>query len=73
VIVSVPANDKEPAHEHADLRYVLATDEPASATPENESAPLRWLTVPEALALTAEDNVAALIRRVGKQLEQRRR
>lgn len=69
VIVSVPANDREPAHEHGDLRYVLATDRPEEARPEDDVAELRWLTVPEALALTGEDNVAELIRRVGELFE----
>lgn len=69
VIVSVPANETEPAHEHGDLRYVLATDQPEAATPENETAALRWLSVDEAVALTDEPNVADLLRRVGKLFE----
>src|SRR5581483_5879151 len=34
VIVPVPASATEPAHEHADVRFVLATDTPDQARPE---------------------------------------
>ena len=44
-IVSVPANSKEPAHQHADLRFILATGHPDEARPETPGNPLRWLTV----------------------------
>ena len=43
VIVGVPAAGAEPAHEHADLRFVLATRAPGTAQAENPDAPLRWL------------------------------
>src|SRR5262245_39423110 len=49
-IVRVPGNDVEPAHEHADVRFLLATGDPSAAQAESPDAPLRWLTVPEALA-----------------------
>jgi 8-oxo-dGTP pyrophosphatase MutT (NUDIX family) len=64
VIVSVPAGKGEPAHEHADLRYVLATGDPDSARPENAGAPLRWLMPGEALGLTSEANLRETISRV---------
>jgi 8-oxo-dGTP pyrophosphatase MutT (NUDIX family) len=64
VIVPVPANEREPDHEHADLRFVLATNTPEAAEPENLSGQLRWLSIPEALALTSEDNVRESLRRV---------
>jgi 8-oxo-dGTP pyrophosphatase MutT (NUDIX family) len=64
VIVPVPANDREPDHEHADLRFVLATNTPAAAEPEDVSGQLRWLSIPEALALTSEHNVRESLRRI---------
>ena len=64
VIVSVPAGKGEPAHEHADLRYVLATGAPQDARPENPGAPLRWLTPEHALAATSEPNLRETIRRI---------
>ncbi len=64
VVVPVPASPREPAHEHADVRYVLATDEPSSARPERPDAPLRWLSFAEARALTTEDNLRETLDRV---------
>ena len=56
-VVPVPAKGDDPAHEHADLRYVLATESPDEARPEKPEAPLRWLSRSEALAVTSEANV----------------
>jgi 8-oxo-dGTP pyrophosphatase MutT (NUDIX family) len=66
VAVPVPAGKGEPAHEHLDLRYLLATDRPEDARPENPTAELRWLTVPEALDLVSEENLRVLLRRVDR-------
>ena len=67
-VVPVPAKGAEPAHEHADLRFVLATSDPAAARPERESAPLRWLTMDEARTVTAEDNLRETLDRVARRL-----
>jgi 8-oxo-dGTP pyrophosphatase MutT (NUDIX family) len=64
VIVAVPAKGNDPAHEHADLRYALATESPARARPERAGAPLRWLTFAAARELTTEDNLRETLRRV---------
>jgi len=63
-VVSVPASAREPAHEHADLRFVLATATPDEARPEKPTAPLRWLTLPEALEIVAEENLRETLARV---------
>jgi 8-oxo-dGTP pyrophosphatase MutT (NUDIX family) len=63
-VVPVPANQKEPAHEHADLRFVLATHTPDAARPETPDAPLRWLSLPAACELTSQDNLRTALRRV---------
>jgi 8-oxo-dGTP pyrophosphatase MutT (NUDIX family) len=66
-VVPVPASTAEPAHEHADLRFLLATRDPAAATAESPDAPLRWVSPAEALTLTTEDNLRdflALVQRV---------
>jgi 8-oxo-dGTP pyrophosphatase MutT (NUDIX family) len=63
VIVPVPARGDEPAHHHGDVRYLLATDRPDDAAPEDAVAALRWLTMEEAIAVTAEDNVRTTLRR----------
>ena len=64
VIVAVPAGKGEPAHEHADLRFVLATRTPEAARPENPDAPLRWLTAEQAREFTAEANLRETLDRV---------
>ncbi|MFE4538471.1 NUDIX hydrolase [Streptomyces scopuliridis] len=64
VIVPVAAGAGEPAHEHADLRFVLATADPDAARPENPDAPLRWMTPAEAREATSEENVREALRRV---------
>ena len=56
VLCDVPASATEPAHEHADLRYFLATGQPDAVRPENEQSPLRWLTIGEALAAAEGNN-----------------
>jgi 8-oxo-dGTP pyrophosphatase MutT (NUDIX family) len=68
VAVPVPPGKGEPAHEHLDLRFVLATDTPDAARPEKPSAELRWLTPAEAAGLTREENLRVLVRRVGELL-----
>jgi 8-oxo-dGTP pyrophosphatase MutT (NUDIX family) len=62
-IVPVNAKGDEPAHEHADLRFVLATAEPGAVRPEKPNAPLRWLTVAQAHEAT-EPNVREMLSRV---------
>lgn len=57
VVCHVPAGKGEPAHQHADLRYFLATRNPDAARPEHADAPLRWLTVPEARELVGGNNL----------------
>ena len=64
VIVSVPAGKGEPAHEHADLRYFMATGTPDAARAENENAPLRWLSLTEARQVTSEANLRESLARV---------
>src|SRR6185369_4542444 len=48
---------EDPAHEHADLRFVLATGQPEAVRPERPQALLRWLPVPRVPELTSEANV----------------
>jgi 8-oxo-dGTP pyrophosphatase MutT (NUDIX family) len=69
VVVPVPANDREPAHEHADLRFVLVTDEPDVARPEHQTAKLEWLSRDDAVARTTEANVKETISRAANLLK----
>jgi 8-oxo-dGTP pyrophosphatase MutT (NUDIX family) len=68
VIVPVTAGRGEPAHEHADLRFVLATGVPAAITAERPDAPLRWLPAGEAAKATSEANLRETIARVQRLL-----
>jgi 8-oxo-dGTP pyrophosphatase MutT (NUDIX family) len=60
-VVPVVAAKREPAHEHADLRYLLATDRPEDGPPEREGVPLRWCSVEEAVTL-ADPGLERLLR-----------
>ena len=63
-VVPVPAKRDDPAHEHADLRFVLATAQPHAIRPEKPDAPLRWLSLAEAREATTEANVHETLARV---------
>ncbi len=67
-IVSVPEGNGEPAHEHADLRFFMATRTPDAIRPENENAPLRWLSIAEARELITEANLLQTLDRVARLL-----
>jgi 8-oxo-dGTP pyrophosphatase MutT (NUDIX family) len=64
VVCRVAPGKGEPAHEHADLRYFLATADPSVARPESPAAPLRWLTVHEARELVGTNNLARTLDRL---------
>ena len=64
VVCQVAPGKGEPAHEHADLRYFLATGQPDAIVPENEDAPLRWLPVGEARDLVGPNNLQHTLDRV---------
>ena len=64
VIVPVPATDAEPAHAHADFRYVLVTDTPEAIVPESPAARLRWVDLDAAIAETVEPNLLAFLARI---------
>jgi 8-oxo-dGTP pyrophosphatase MutT (NUDIX family) len=63
-VVPVPAGKGEPAHEHADVRYALATASPEAIQPENADALLQWLEIPRALDAVGEDNLRVCLSRI---------
>jgi 8-oxo-dGTP pyrophosphatase MutT (NUDIX family) len=67
-IVPVPAGKGEPAHHHADLRYMLSTERPDEVTPESDKAQLRWLEVKDALQEITEENLRVCLLRVAEAL-----
>jgi len=68
VIVDVPAGKGEPAHEHADLRFFMATGAPEAVRAENEHAPLRWLSLAQAREATSEANLREALTRLERLL-----
>lgn len=64
VIVPVRAGGGEPAHEHADLRFVLTSATPDAAAPESPDAALRWLDVADALRGASQPNLAESLERL---------
>ncbi len=68
VIVPVPAAGREPAHEHADLRFSLATRTPGAARAESPAAPVIWLSTREAYEATSEANLRETLSRVRRLL-----
>lgn len=64
VIVPVPAHGDEPAHEHADFRYVFVTDTPTAITAESPDARLRWVDLTQAIDETVEENLRVFLSRV---------
>ena len=68
VIVDVPAGNGEPAHQHADIRYFMATRTPDQARAEHEDAPLRWMSLTEAREMTSEPNLRETLARLERLL-----
>lgn len=63
VIVPVAAGRGEPEHEHADLRFLLATGQPDAIQAERPAAALRWLPAQSADELTSEANLRVTLAR----------
>jgi 8-oxo-dGTP pyrophosphatase MutT (NUDIX family) len=68
VIVPVAAGRGEPEHEHADLRFVLATGQPDATAAERPGAALRWLPAQSADELTSEENLRVTLARARRLL-----
>jgi hypothetical protein len=65
----VPPGKGEPSHEHADIRYTMATAMPESAVAESAKAELAWLPLDRALDRVGEDNLRTALARIGALLE----
>ena len=65
-IVPVPAGRGEPAHEHGDIRYLLATARPEDVIPESGSAEVRWFTLDDALQAVPQDSTRETVERVAQ-------
>ncbi|MEV6211512.1 NUDIX domain-containing protein [Kitasatospora sp. NPDC051914] len=69
VVLPVPASAHESAHEHADLRFVLATGTPDAARPEHPDARLRWLPLDEAARAARGEALRESLARVAELLD----
>jgi 8-oxo-dGTP pyrophosphatase MutT (NUDIX family) len=63
-VVGVPPGKGEPAHEHADIRFFMATQAPDTIRPESPNAQLRWLTLAGARDTTSEPNLRETLARL---------
>ncbi len=64
VICDVRPSATEPAHQHADLRFVFATGQPEAIIPEDDGSPLRWLSLAQARAEADGNNLARTLDRL---------
>jgi len=64
VIVDVPPGKGEPAHQHIDVRFFMATSTPDAIRAESAQAQLRWLTLPAARDTTSEPNLRVALDRI---------
>jgi 8-oxo-dGTP pyrophosphatase MutT (NUDIX family) len=71
VVVDVPPGNGEPAHQHADIRFFMATRTPDSARPENPDAPVRWVSLAQARELTSQPNLRETLARAETLLARR--
>jgi 8-oxo-dGTP pyrophosphatase MutT (NUDIX family) len=69
VIVPVPAHGDEPAHEHADFRYVFVTKTPTAIVPESTAARLRWTDLTQAIDEIVEPNLRVFLSRVTEAID----
>jgi 8-oxo-dGTP pyrophosphatase MutT (NUDIX family) len=72
VICDVAPGKGEPAHHHADLRYLMATEDPDATQPETPDAQLRWLTIDDARDLVGGNNLRVTLDRAEQALAQAR-
>jgi 8-oxo-dGTP pyrophosphatase MutT (NUDIX family) len=71
VVCRVSASAGEPEHEHADLRFLLATEDPDGIAPEDERSPLRWATLAAARAEFGAESMAVTLDRAERLLGSR--
>lgn len=62
-VLPVPAKADEPAHEHADLRYFLATQRPELAVAETPASPVEWRDLQQAREELRDDRLGPCLER----------
>jgi ADP-ribose pyrophosphatase YjhB (NUDIX family) len=59
----IPANLKEPAHLHFDIRFLFEADRKATLAVTAESKSLRWIALDEITEITREESVLRMVRK----------
>ena len=66
---AIPANPKEPAHFHYDIRFLFAADRTTPLVISNESKDLAWVEIEKIAELTAEESVLRMVRKTVRNRE----
>ena len=60
---AIPANPKEPAHFHYDIRFLFAADRSVPLIVSSESKDLAWVEIEKIAELTGEESVLRMVRK----------
>lgn len=60
---AIPANPKEPAHFHYDIRFLFAADRSLPLVVSSESKDLAWVELDKIAELTSEESVLRMVRK----------
>ncbi|MGH9801735.1 MAG: NUDIX hydrolase, partial [Blastocatellia bacterium] len=66
---AIPANPKEPAHFHYDIRFLFEADRTAPLIVSSESKDLAWVEIEKIAELTAEESVLRMVRKTVRNRE----
>lgn len=61
---AIPANPKEPAHFHYDIRFLFTADRSLPLVVSSESKDLAWVELDKIAELTAEESVLRMVRKM---------
>ncbi|MYD43166.1 MAG: NUDIX hydrolase [Gammaproteobacteria bacterium] len=64
----IPAHGVDPAHLHYDIRFLLSADDEASFAISDESNDLRWVALEKLRALTEEESMLRMWRKLQGQI-----
>ena len=68
---AIPANPKEPAHFHYDIRFLFAADRSLPLVVSSESKDLAWVEIEKIAELTSEESVLRMVRKTVSQYHRR--
>jgi len=65
----IPANPKEPAHFHYDIRFLFEADRSAELAITAESKSLRWVAFDNISEITEEESILRMVRKTTRPIE----